>query len=105
MRTVSETELFGVEDYKVAIQKEETQNFPLMAMPRRNSQIILSDSDMNSSEGMPLEVSNTRIDGIEADSLRKQVLFLIISFFLSSSSSSSETEKSMLWLIEFAYFV
>ncbi|GMY32603.1 protein NLP8-like [Fagus crenata] len=72
LRTVSETELFGVEDSKVAIQKEETQNFPLMAMPRRNSQITLSDNDMNSSEGMPLEVSNTRIDGIEADSLRKQ---------------------------------
>ena len=70
MRTVSDAELFGVEGSKVAFQKEENQNFPLMAMPGENSQLTLSDNVVNSTEKMPLEVSNP-----------------------------SETEKSMPWLM------
>lgn len=75
LRTVSDAELFGVEGSKVAFQKEENQNFPLMAMPGENSQLTLSDNDVNSTEKMPLEVSNTRNDIIEPDSLHKQVMF------------------------------
>ncbi|KAL4632280.1 hypothetical protein ACB092_04G038500 [Castanea dentata] len=72
LRTVSDAELFGVEGSKVAFQKEENQNFPLMAMPGENSQLTLSDNDVNSTKKMPLEVSNTRNDIIEPDSLHKQ---------------------------------
>ena len=81
MRTVSDAELFGVEVTKVALQKEENQNFPLMAMPGENSQLTLSDNDVSSTEKMPLEVSNTRNDGIEPDSLHKQVMFLVFYFY------------------------
>ena len=46
LRTVSDAELFGVEVSKVAFQKEENQNFPLMAMPGENSQLALSDNEI-----------------------------------------------------------
>ncbi|KAK7816022.1 protein nlp8 [Quercus suber] len=74
LRTVSDAELLGVEVSKAAFQKEEKRNFPLMAMPGENPQLTLSDNDVNSTEKMPLEVSNTRNDGIEPDSLHKQNL-------------------------------
>nr|POE97706.1 protein nlp9 [Quercus suber] len=54
------------------VSDAENQNFPLMAMPGENSQLTLSDNDVNSTEKMPLEVSNTRNDIIEPDSLHKQ---------------------------------
>ena len=84
LRTVSDAELFGVEVTKVALQMEENQNFPLMAMPGENSQFTLSDNDVSSTKKMPLEVSNTRNDGIEPDSLHKQVMFLVTSSLFSS---------------------
>nr|POF25050.1 protein nlp9 [Quercus suber] len=110
LRTVSDAELLGVEVSKAAFQKEEKRNFPLMAMPGENPQLTLSDNDVNSTEKMPLEVSNTRNDGIEPDSLHKQVMFLVTSAFLfffwgvggvggDACSNPSETEKSMPWLM------
>ena len=67
------------------VSDAENQNFPLMAMPGENSQLTSSDNDVNSTEKMLLEVSNTRNDIIEPDSLHKQVMFLVTSSFLFSS--------------------
>lgn len=54
------------------VSDAENQNFPLMAMPGENSQLTSSDNGVNSTEKMPSEVSNTRNDIIEPDSLHKQ---------------------------------
>lgn len=66
LRTVSESELVGIGCSNV----------------RFNSHITLSDSDMNSVEGMTLNVSDQKNEGIEADSPREQVLFQTISFYI-----------------------
>jgi len=83
LRTVSDAELCGAEGSKVGFEKGGIQNFLPMAMSRRNSQMTLSDSDVNSTEKMPLNVSNTKNDGFEADSPHEQVFFLIVSLILS----------------------
>ncbi|OMO87951.1 Plant regulator RWP-RK, partial [Corchorus capsularis] len=73
LRTVSDAEL--VEGSKVEFQREPVQNFPPMSMSRRSSETALSaDSDMNSNERTPLNVSNSQGDRKEADGLPEQAM-------------------------------
>lgn len=74
LRTVSDAELLGAGGSEVEFPKGAAQHFPPMAIPRRNSQIILSDSDVNSIEKIPLNVSDTINDGFEADSPPEQAI-------------------------------
>ncbi|XP_015866231.3 protein NLP9 [Ziziphus jujuba] len=65
LRTVSETQLSGAGFSDIEFQKGSIQNFPIMS--RGNSQNALSDSDVNSMEGMILNIPDQKNEGIEAD--------------------------------------
>lgn len=80
LRTVSEPELVGAGCSNIGFQKGSISNFQTMS--RGNSHMTLSDSDMNSIEGMTLNVADQKNEGIEADSPLEQVLFWIISFYI-----------------------
>ncbi|KAK2641928.1 hypothetical protein Ddye_023691 [Dipteronia dyeriana] len=74
LRTVSDAELVGDECSKVGLQKALVPNFPQMEMSRRSSHKTLSGSDLNSLDRMSLNVSNSKKDGIVADSPHEQVM-------------------------------
>ncbi|KAK6279487.1 hypothetical protein POUND7_019754 [Theobroma cacao] len=73
LRTVSDAEI--VEGSKVEFQRGTVPNFPPMSMSRRSSETALSaGSDMNSNDRIPLNVSNSRSDGKEADGPPEQAM-------------------------------
>ncbi|XWS09383.1 hypothetical protein CRYUN_Cryun40dG0080600 [Craigia yunnanensis] len=74
LRTVSDAEIVG-EGSKVEFQRGTVPNFPPMSMSRRSSETALSaDSEMNSNDRIPLNVSNSRSDGKEADGPLEQAM-------------------------------
>ncbi|XWS13181.1 hypothetical protein CRYUN_Cryun36dG0015500 [Craigia yunnanensis] len=74
LRTVSDAEIVG-EGSKVEFQRETVPDFPPMSMCRRSSEMALSaDSEMNSDDRIPLNVSNSRSDGKEPDCPPEQAM-------------------------------
>ncbi|XP_022733569.1 protein NLP9-like [Durio zibethinus] len=74
LRTVSDAEVIG-EGSKFEFQRGTVPNFPPMSMSRRNSEMALSaDSEMNSNDRIPLNVSHSRSDGKEADGPPEQAM-------------------------------
>lgn len=80
LRTVSETELTGAGCSNIEFQTGSIQNFPFMS--RGNSQLTLSDSDVNFMEGVTLNIPDQKNEGIEADIPLEQVLVQTISFYI-----------------------
>ncbi|KAF3455943.1 hypothetical protein FNV43_RR00586 [Rhamnella rubrinervis] len=72
LRTVSESELVGGGCSNIGFQKGSISNFGTMS--RGNSHVTLSDSVMNSIEGMTLNVADQKNEGIEADSPREKAM-------------------------------
>ncbi|XVF37631.1 hypothetical protein REPUB_Repub20aG0026100 [Reevesia pubescens] len=74
LRTVSDAEIVG-EGSKVESQRGTVPNFPPMSISRRSTETALSaDSEMNSNDRIPLNVSNSRSDGNDADGPPKQAM-------------------------------
>ncbi|KAA8531443.1 hypothetical protein F0562_006204 [Nyssa sinensis] len=80
LRTVSDAELAGTEGS--GFQKASVPNLPPMALSRGSSQQQLLDSNLNSIDQMPLNMSDPKSVGIEADSPCEKI-----------SGSRRQTEK------------
>lgn len=78
LRTVSDVEIGAISPD--SFQKGPVPNF--MSLPGESSQMVLSDSDLNSVDELSMSVSNRGNEGIEADSVHEQVLFSFSFFFL-----------------------
>lgn len=90
LRTVSDTEIGGAGSND-AFQKDVVSNLP--SLSRESSQMVLSDSDLNSVDELPSKVSKRRNGGFEADGVREQVLFyttFFIRFALIKDSAVNE---------------
>ncbi|PON34936.1 NIN-like transcription factor [Parasponia andersonii] len=70
LRTVSDVEVGAIPSD--AFQKGSVPNF--MSLPGESSQMVLSDSDLNPTDELPLKVSNRRNEGIEADGVHEQAI-------------------------------
>ncbi|CAA2988607.1 NLP9-like [Olea europaea subsp. europaea] len=66
LRTVSDAELLGL-DSKVGLQNNEVQNLPASTLFRRSSEQSLIDGNLNSGDQVPLNVSDSKTTGIDAD--------------------------------------
>ncbi|XP_031266429.1 protein NLP8-like isoform X1 [Pistacia vera] len=73
LRTVTEGEIDGNEGSKVGFQKGTVPSFSPLSMSR-SSQTALSESEFNSIDLMPSNVSNSKSDGTESDGPREQVM-------------------------------
>ncbi|EXC33984.1 Protein NLP8 [Morus notabilis] len=80
LRTVSDTEIVGAGSND-AFQKDVVSNLP--SLSRESSQMVLSDSDLNSVDELPSKVSKRRNKGFEGDGVREQGM----------SGSRRQTEK------------
>ncbi|KAK8548121.1 hypothetical protein V6N13_055051 [Hibiscus sabdariffa] len=73
LRTVSDAEIVG-EGSKVEFQTGTDRNFPPMFLSRGSETALSADSEMNSNDGVPFNISNATGDGKETDGPPEQAM-------------------------------
>ncbi|KAK8515983.1 hypothetical protein V6N12_066821 [Hibiscus sabdariffa] len=73
LRTVSDAEIVG-EGSNVELQTGTDRNFPPMSLSRSSETALSADSEMNSNDGVPFNISNATGDGKETDGPPEQAM-------------------------------